>query len=128
MKKMRCPAIFHNTDGTYTLDSKYTAVTLIRGWNIQTDSCTLLPNGNLVLNRGFIWDGPSGGAIDTANTMMPSAMHDCLYGLITAGELPKEARKLADKSYRDALKTWRVARWRRMLHFRGLSLLGWTHI
>lgn len=127
-RKMRCPAFFVNPDGTYTLDAKYQAQTLVMSHNAQNQDCTLLPNGKLVLNRGFTWDGPSGPAIDTANTLIPSALHDALYGLIKMGELDKGQRKRADKSYRDSLKTWGVKGWRRFSHFRGVDLFGWLHI
>ena len=129
---MRCPAFFVNKDGTYTLDGKYTAQTLLKGHDAQNENCTLLPNGQLVINRGFVWDGPSGPAIDTANTLIPSAMHDALYGIISEQHLPakftRDLRNAADRSYRDSLKTWGVSKWRRMLHYRGVNLFGWLHI
>ena len=54
------------------------------------------PDGCLTLSTGFRWDGRSGPAIDTANTLESSSIHDALYELIIIGVLPKSARVLAD--------------------------------
>lgn len=125
--KRRCPA-FLITDAGYVLDGKYQATTLLKGHNISTAYCALIPNGQLVIKKGFVWDGPSGPAIDTANTLIPSAIHDCLYLLISEGLLPTECRNPADKTYRESLKNWGNPRWRRFMHYKGVDWFGWMHV
>lgn len=127
-KDMHCPAFSVNTDGTYTLLEAYTAQTFVMGETASCEECSLLANGQLIINKGFVWDGPSGPAVDTANTLMPSALHDGLYRLIRLGYLLKHNRLNADKSYRDSLKTWGVSWWRRTMHFKGVDWFGWSHI
>lgn len=121
---MRIPAIELYEDGRHALYEAYQGKTLLRGHDVNAPQATLLPNGVIVLKRGFMWDGPSGPAVNTLNTAIPSAIHDALYELIELGFLPPETRRSADKTYRDSLKTWGVPAWRRALHYRGVSLFG----
>ena len=126
--KRRSPAYYVNEDGTYTLDENYPGKTLVTGYNIAGDRFSLLENGNLILKPGFRWNGPSGPAVDTPKSMMPSGLHDCLYGAISAGLLPDSVRELSDETYREALRNWMVPGWRRLLHFKGVRWFGWMHI
>lgn len=62
----------------------------------------LLLNGELTLQKGYAWDGPSGPAIDTKTFMRASLLHDAFYQLIREGILNKtEDRKLADKIFKE---------------------------
>lgn len=108
----------------YTLESKYRGVTAVTGFDVRTEHSTLEKDGKLTLYGGYRWDGPSGPAVDTLRTMMPSALHDELYRMIRENLLPPSTRKAADYTYRDALKTWGVAPWRRWLHFRAVFHFG----
>lgn len=128
MSEWRMPAYYVQEDDKYRLDSQYKATTRVEGFSVETAACTLEPTGRLILKRGFTWNGPSGPAVDTPRTMIPSAIHDCLYGLIEAGDLPNDARKDSDKTYREALRNWGVSGLRRGLHFRGVRLFGWLHV
>lgn len=56
----------------------------------------LFTDGLLVIQTGYIWDGPSGPSIHTANFMLGSLYHDALYDLIKSGALSAEWRKAAD--------------------------------
>lgn len=54
--------------------------------------------GNLTIEAGYAWDGPSGPTIDTKNFMRGSLVHDALYQLMRDGYLNVYANKeLADK-------------------------------
>ena len=56
------------------------------------------PDSVLTLETGFMWDGPSGPTWDTPNWMLPSAVHDAFYRLLTEDLIPDRAkcRKHAD--------------------------------
>ena len=125
-RRLRCPP-FYQVGKRYIFDESYQAVTLLRGMQINTGYAQLLPNGDLILKRKSESNGPSGGAINTVNALVPAHIHDNLYQLIRDGALPAEARKTCDDTYRDALKTWGVPRWRRLLHWKALHWFGWTH-
>lgn len=47
--------------------------------------------------RGFQWDGPSGPAVDTADWMRASCVHDALYGAFVDNVLPAGNRAAADR-------------------------------
>ena len=57
---------------------------------------TLWEDGLLSINPGYCWDGASGPAIDSANFMRGSLVHDALYQLIREKQLRQEFRRFAD--------------------------------
>jgi hypothetical protein len=61
---------------------------------------TIDPCGWLAIKAGFQWDGPSGPAIDTADFMRASCIHDALYGLMYDGLLDPAYRRVADQIMR----------------------------
>lgn len=116
---MRQPAYHTHEDGTYTLDEKYSGKTAINGLNAEGDKWMLLPNGQMILDVGFRWNGPD-VVLDHPLLMMPSALHDAgCYGL-KSGEIPKEKAKQVHYTYRDAMKTWGVPKIRRVVQFRAV--------
>lgn len=60
----------------------------------------ILQEGNLIIKKGYAWDGPSGPTIDTKNFMRGSLVHDALYQLMRMGFLGETYRKAADKELR----------------------------
>jgi hypothetical protein len=64
---------------------------------IETEFIDLNTEGELVIKRGYAWDGASGPARDTKNIMRASLVHDALYQLMRQELLPMERwRKAAD--------------------------------
>ena len=70
------------------------------GFNINTNFIGL-NNGILTIESDYAWDGPSGPTIDTKTFMRGSLVHDALYQLVRAKELPESFRKEADRVLRD---------------------------
>ncbi len=58
---------------------------------------TLTPEGLLVIEPGYAWDGPSGPALDTKSFMAASLVHDVLYQMRRGEVLPEEWREHADQ-------------------------------
>ena len=56
--------------------------------------------GNLVIEGGYCWDGPSGPTIDTKTFMRGSLVHDALYQLMREDKLSQIWRKEIDKELR----------------------------
>lgn len=56
-----------------------------------------IENNKLTIYAGYIWNGPSGPAIDTENFMRGSLVHDCLYKFMRQGKLSSKFREYADK-------------------------------
>jgi hypothetical protein len=84
----------------------------------------LEPDGCLTLSTGFRWDGRSGPAIDTANTLRSSAIHDALYELIILDAIPKRKRRAADVLMRKIDAEDGVGPFRRWYSHVGLRLFG----
>jgi hypothetical protein len=65
---------------------------------IDTDYLFLGTNHELIISRGYAWDGPSGPTIDTKNFLRGSLIHDALYQLCRLGYLNSDQyRPLADQ-------------------------------
>ena len=68
--------------------------------DIHHEYITLTARGEIVIRKGYAWDGPSGPTFDTKNFMRGSLVHDALYQLIGCGLLPLSDRAQADAELR----------------------------
>ena len=80
--------------------------------------------GTVTLKPGFIWDGSSGGAVDTANSYKASAFHDALYRLSRMEIIDIKQRDRMDFVYRTILKAAGMTTLRRRFQYRMLRLFG----
>lgn len=53
--------------------------------------------GVLTVRAGWLWDGPSGPALDTSTAMRASLVHDALYQLMREGSLPQDCKTRSDE-------------------------------
>lgn len=90
----------------YQLTEDYTTEISIKpDSNIISDYIDLSSEGNLVIKKGYAWDGPSGPTIDSLNFMQGSLVHDALYQLMRAEKLDNEKiRKPVDKLLQEMCK------------------------
>lgn len=70
-------------------------------------------SGNLVLHAGYVWDGPSGPALDTVDFQRASLVHDALYQMARKSTDWKRWKRRADKEMRriaieDGMPRWRA--------------------
>ncbi len=72
--------------------------------NIYSDFCCLTMLGQLLLKRGFAWDGASGPVVDRKSNMIASAGHDGLYRLMRKGLLDCKLWPQADEMFAKWLK------------------------
>lgn len=61
------------------------------------------PDGLLTIKRGYCWDGASGPAWDTKNSLSASCVHDVLYQLMRKGLLSTEHKARVDKLFHEML-------------------------
>lgn len=82
----------------YQLHETYIESIEIKPLNdIITEFIELTYEGNLIIKRGYAWDGPSGPTIRTKNFMRGSLVHDALYQLMREKYLDHNLyRKVAD--------------------------------
>jgi len=86
--------------------------------DIETEFIILRRDGQLLIRRGYAWDGPSGPTFDSPSSMRGSLVHDALYQLMRLGLLPISCRPAADDllyklCVEDGMWRWRAWLWRR---------------
>ena len=84
----------------------------------------ITPENNLVIYKGYKWDGPSGPTIDSSSFMRGSLVHDALYQLIREGKLEYKFRKPADKILKEICKQDGMPFWRRNYVYWGVRAGG----
>ena len=80
----------YETLADYAYPTKFepeSELTTRHGW------VSIQPDGRLVIQKGYAWDGPSGPTIDTENFMRGSLVHDALYQLFREGKLDPEKQR-----------------------------------
>lgn len=89
--------IYYKAGYKYQLVKDYSChIDICPDHDIILEFISLSKDGKLFFRSGYAWDGASGCAVDTDDIMRPSLIHDGVYQLIRAGELPASARKQAD--------------------------------
>lgn len=69
-------------------------------WLIEYDIDTpyiSIEHGEVLVRKGYAWDGPSGPTFDTKSFMRGSLFHDALYQLMRLEELPRSLRHQIDE-------------------------------
>ncbi|GMQ80713.1 MAG: hypothetical protein BMS9Abin05_0141 [Rhodothermia bacterium] len=68
---------------------------------IGTPYLSLSEAGQLIIKKGYAWDGPSGPTIDTSTFMRSSLVHDALYQLMRLALVDHaDSREYADRLLR----------------------------
>jgi len=64
--------------------------------DVVTDFIELTLNGQLLIKKGYAWDGASGPTVDTKSTIRGSLIHDALYELMRKEYVSQLYRAAAD--------------------------------
>jgi hypothetical protein len=80
--------------------------------------------GLLTIREGYQWDGPSGPTIDTKTFMRGSLVHDALYQLMRAGQIPRSERHYADKLLKKICRADGMSAFRAWYVFHGVDKFG----
>ena len=110
----------------YQLFENYcTGINIKPDQDVITDYIELTTGGNLIIKKGYAWDGPSGPTIDTLNFMRGSLVHDALYQLMREEHLDKdEHREPADRLLQEMCKNDGMSALRAWLVWHGVQLGG----
>ena len=110
----------------YQLAEGYTIKIHIRpGEDIKTEFIDLDMNGQLLVKKGYAWDGPSGPVIDTKENLRASLVHDALYQLMRHKKLSSRThRKSADRLFKEMCKQDGVSGIRASVYYRALRRFG----
>lgn len=95
---------FHPDEGLATLEELCTYPTEITGYLAASEKVTLAEDGWIWVRKGYVFDYGSGPAIDDPAMVYASLIHDALYELMQAGQLPWSERKKADQLLRKMLR------------------------
>jgi len=98
--------------------------TPITGFRINLKYVTLETGGNLVVFKGYQWDGASGPTLDDNTNMRGSLVHDVLYQILREEELTQEYRKIADKVLFQILREDGMPWWRSKYYYWGVRIGG----
>lgn len=94
---------FSHKNYRFILTAPLVLQTRIKYRATRNDWITLQSDGSLIIAQGYAWDGASGIAINTQNTIAASCGHDALYQLMRLELLQKTQRLKADECLRDWL-------------------------
>lgn len=94
---VRC--IAYNDGYKYQLKQTHTvAIEIKPSKAIDIEYVALDCDGNLTMQKGYAWDGPSGPTLDTLSFMRGSLVHDALYQLMREECLDRNLhREAADR-------------------------------
>lgn len=112
--------------GGYKLLETVSAVTLVsieRDVHLADRLISLSANGVISIKDGYVWDGAT-CAIDTADFILGSLVHDALYHLIRVNAVPASMRLNADKTLCILLKKAGMSWFRRMYVYYMVRLFG----
>ena len=118
--------IRYRADYKYQLAYDYSIrISIKPKYNIDTDFISLDIHGNLLVKKGYAWDGPSGPVIDTEENMRASLVHDALYQLMRNKYLvTRTHRKAADQFFKDICKEDGVSNWWASVYYKALRKYG----
>ncbi len=118
--------IRYRADYKYQLANDYKiSISIKPKSNIKTDFIGLDVHGNLLVKKGYAWDGPSGPVIDTDENMRASLVHDALYQLMRNDYLvTRTHRKAADQLFKDICKEDGVSNLRASVYYKALRKFG----
>ena len=112
----------------FILAAPLTLDTNIIGRACKTERVELKADGTLVITNRYAWDGASGIAINTENSVRASCGHDALYQLMDLGLLPRTKRLQADACLRRWLIEDGMIELRANLWFFAVRLFGELYI
>lgn len=83
--------------------------------------------GAITVKQGYCWDGAS-CAIDTADFMIPSLVHDALYQLIRLQHVETKHRLSADRILKDLCLLYGMSRFRANYVYFAVRMFGGKHL
>lgn len=80
----------------YQLHEDYKVIVGVLGQDVNTEYIRLSKEGELLIRKGYAWDGPSGPTFDTEAFMRGALVHDALYQLMREELIAQSFRLVAD--------------------------------
>lgn len=96
----------------------------ITGCEFYTEHFQLTDSGMLIIDEKYAWDGAT-GAVDNAEFLLASLVHDVLYQALRSELLSKRFRKKADQLLRLIGQANGMSRVRSWYSWAAVRLVGW---
>ena len=119
--------IHYKSGYKYQLAQPYSVATAVTGYKVEQPFFSLASDGQLSINMGYAWDGPSGPAVDSRNFMRPSLVHDCGYQMIRQDLLSEDTRLAWDQLLRKMCLEDGMTRMRAWWVYRAVRWQGDKH-
>ena len=91
---------------------------------ILTGFLEMTVEGELLIRKGYSWDGPSGPTRDTPDFMRASLVHDALYQLMRSERLNQNCREEADRIMFKICREAGMSTFRSHVVYRAVRLFG----
>ena len=112
----------------YQIVETYTFNIDIKGIVAGNKYIRLNQDGELTINKGYAWDGPSGPTIDTSTFMRGSLVHDALYQLMREEFIGIEYRDYADKILKQMCIECGMSKFRAWYVYQSLKWFGRSNV
>jgi len=108
----------------YKLNEAESAQTRINDIAFEHELFELHKSGELVIFKGYLWDGVSGPTWDSNNTMLGGLIHDALYQAIRLELIPSFYKEHIDLLFKDILLDQGMFKFRAWYYYKAVKYLG----
>jgi len=108
----------------YKLNEAESAQTHINDIAFEHELFELHKSGELVIFKGYLWDGVSGPTWDTDNTMLGGLIHDALYQAIRLELIPSFYKEHIDLLFKDILLKQGMFKFRAWYYYTAVNYFG----
>jgi len=108
----------------YKLNEAESAQTRINDIAFEHELFELHKSGELVIFKGYLWDGVSGPTWDSNNTMLGGLIHDALYQAIRLELIPSFYKEHIDLLFKDILLDQGMFKFRAWYYYKAVKHLG----
>jgi len=110
----------------YQLAAQYSVMTGITGNQVISDFYILAADGNLLIFKGYAWDGCSGPTYDDRTNMRGSLVHDVLYQLMQDGLISSGLKDKADRLFAAICQEDGMSAIRAFIYYQAVKYFGKT--
>lgn len=105
-------------------EDEHTKISVYPDKNIVTPYIKLDMRGNLIIKKGYAWDGCSGPTKDTKTNMTPGFVHDALYQLMRMDLLSQKWRMDVDMNFKQMCLDRGMWEFRAWYYYKGVREFG----
>lgn len=108
----------------YQLVRPYKVSTPLLNHAVDEQFYRLNKTGDLLIRKGYCWDGPSGPTWDSPSSLRPSLVHDVFYQMMRKRSVKLDYRKVVDDFFHTQLLEAGMDRFRAWYFWKAVRLFG----